>query len=66
MIMSLWRVDDTATSILMTTFYGLLSKGMSVNDAFAQSQHQLMTLDNGKYNDPRYWAAFIVIDALNN
>lgn len=64
MIMSLWRVDDTATRILMTTFYNLLSKGQSVNDAFTQSQHQLISLDNGKYNDPKYWAAFIVIDAL--
>lgn len=66
MIMSLWRVDDTATRILMTTFYDLLSKGHSVNDAFTQSQYQLMSLDNGKYNDPKYWAAFIVIDAMNN
>ena len=64
MIMSLWRVDDTATRILMTTFYDLLSKGLSVNDAFTKSQHQLMSLDNGKYKDPKYWAAFIVIDAL--
>ena len=50
----------------MTTFYDLLSKGHSVNDAFTQSQYQLMSLDNGKYNDPKYWAAFIVIDAMNN
>ena len=64
MIMSLWRVDDTATRILMTTFYYLLSRGQSINDAFTQSQHQLISLDNGKYNDPKYWAAFIVIDAF--
>ena len=63
-IMSLWRVDDTATRLLMTTFYDLLSKGLSINDAFTQSQHKLMSLDNRKYNDPKYWAAFIVIDAL--
>lgn len=64
MIMSLWRVDDTATRILMTAFYDLLSKGLSINDAFTQSQHQLKKLDNGKYNDPKYWAAFIIIDAI--
>ena len=64
MIMSLWRVDDTATRLLMTSFYDLLSKGQSVNEAFTQSQHKLMSLDNGKYSDPKYWAAFIVIDAL--
>jgi CHAT domain-containing protein len=64
MIMSLWRVDDTATRLLMTCFYDLLSKGQSVNEAFTQSQHKLMSLDNGKYSDPKYWAAFIVIDAL--
>ena len=63
-IMSLWRVDDTATRILMTNFYDLLVKGKSINDAFTQSQHQLKSLDNGKYSDPKYWAAFIVIDAL--
>jgi CHAT domain-containing protein len=63
-IMSLWRVDDTATEILMTTFYDLLSKGQPINDALTDSQHQLMAYENGKYSDPRYWAAFIVIDAL--
>lgn len=64
MIMSLWRVDDTATRIIMTNFYDLLSKGVSVNDAFTQSQQELIIRNNGKYNDPKYWAAFIVIDAL--
>lgn len=63
-IMSLWRVDDTATRILMGNFYKTLNQGKSIHDAFTQSQEHLMTVNDGKYNDPKYWAAFIIIDAF--
>lgn len=64
LVMSLWKVDDEATQTLMTNFYQNMVKGISLNEAFTQAQHKLMTMENGKFKDPRFWAAFIMLDAL--
>lgn len=57
-IMSLWEVDDDATSFMMQSFYRNLLKGMDKNDAFELAQKDVKK----KYTDPRYWAAFIMLD----
>lgn len=57
---SLWKVDDTATSELMPTFYeALKTEGVSKSAALQQAQVQL--LHNPKYQHPYYWASFILI-----
>ncbi len=56
LIMSLWKVDDAATQLLMTNFYTNLVKGGSKLKAFKQAQIQLMT----KYKEPYYWGAFVM------
>ena len=60
LIMTLWKVDDKATEILMTSFYSLISKGLSINEAFSQSRDRMKT--SKKYNNPYYWAGFILLD----
>ena len=57
-IMSLWEVDDQATSLMMQTFYSNLVRGRSKRDSFTAAQHEMRK----KYADPRYWAAFIMLD----
>lgn len=57
-IMSLWEVDDDATSFMMQSFYRNLLKGMDKNGAFEAAQRDVKK----KYTDPRYWAAFIMLD----
>lgn len=57
-IMSLWEVDDEATSYMMQSFYRNLFKGMNKRDAFESAQKEVKK----KYTDPRYWAAFIMLD----
>ena len=57
-IMSLWEVDDQATSLMMQTFYSNLMKGKSKRDSFSAAQNEVRK----KYADPRYWAAFIMLD----
>jgi len=52
-VSSLWKVDDLATSFLMTEFYSNL-KAMSKREALRQAQ--LAT--KKKYESPYYWAAF--------
>ena len=62
LVMSLWEVADDATQILMTAFYDNLLQGQSKRDAFHNAQQHLRTVENGFYDKPEYWAAFILLD----
>jgi CHAT domain-containing protein len=58
LLMSLWKVDDTATNELMGTFYKQwTSNKMSVRDAFRTAQTEVRK----KYPHPFYWGAFIML-----
>lgn len=65
LIMSLWKVDDRATQLLMTEFYRNLTTGLSKHQAFMNAQQHLRQCEGGKYNNPVYWAAFILLDATD-
>ena len=60
-LMSLWNVDDEVTQLLMTEFYRGWTSGMSKTAALKNAQ----SIVKEKYPDPRYWAAFILLDALD-
>lgn len=60
-VMSLWKVPDIATSILMTSFYENLMQGNNPRNALLKAQQYLMEQD-ANYKNPYYWAAFIVLD----
>jgi len=57
LIMSLWKVNDEATQILMTTFYGNWLGGMSKSKAFKEAQ---LTVRQ-KFDHPYYWGAFVMV-----
>lgn len=59
-VMSLWKVDDKATEMLMTEFYANLTKGMTKKDAFTSAKNRLKK--EKKYCNPYYWAGFILLD----
>ena len=59
-IMSLWPVDDNATLLMMTEFYANLTKGMTKREAFLAAQNKVKTTVG--FENPRYWAAFIMLD----
>ena len=98
LLMSLWKVDDEATRLLMTQFYKNLTSGMSKYESLKQAQKYVREYEvevevksdvrpsvsahakeqaqqNAskektlkkvrKYEDPYYWAAFILLDAIN-
>lgn len=68
LLMSLWKVDDTATQILMTQFYANYLRGDTKGQkraSFVKAQQYLRACDGGKYDNPVYWAAFIMLDALS-
>jgi len=56
-IMSLWKVDDTATQMLMTEFYRSWIAGKSKTDALRQAQDVV----KASYNHPYYWGAFVLV-----
>lgn len=58
LIMSLWKVDDAATQLMMTTFYEEWLSGKSKHEAFAIAQQTV----RAKHPDPYYWASFIMLD----
>lgn len=69
-MMSLWKVDDFATQMLMTEFYKGLTDGLPKQEAFLKAQKTVRNFKgeiDGVYKDfsnPRYWAAFIMLDGI--
>ncbi len=56
-IMSLWKVDDDATQLLMKEFYhNWLEKGLDRRTAFRAAQIELRKI----YPGPRHWGAFVI------
>ena len=63
LLMSLWKVDDTATRLLMTEFYNHLLRGYSKIEALKKAQ-MYVRIQAG-YEDHEFWAGFILLDGLN-
>ena len=67
-IMSLWKVDDNATQLLMTEFYtNWITKKQPKREAFRNAQNAVRYYKDeyGDYiyiNKPYYWAGFIMLD----
>ena len=59
--LSLWSVDDEATSEIMTGFYSHLKSGKSKKQALRQAKLDYLAGDNDNRRDPFYWAPFILI-----
>lgn len=57
-VMSLWKVSDDATQLLMTHFYKELIRRTSSRQALQNAQD----IVRKSYPEPYYWAAFIVLD----
>lgn len=59
LIMSLWKVNDAATQLLMTEFYrNWITLHQPKREAFRNAQHTV----RARYEEPTYWAGFIMLD----
>lgn len=57
-LMSLWKVSDEATTLLMTSFYEhLLLHRLPKSEALFQAQQTVRK----KFKEPYYWGAFVLI-----
>lgn len=63
LLMSLWKVDDEATKILMVEFYKNYLLGKTKRESLHLAQQSLR--NTPQYSDPEYWAAFILLDGIN-
>ncbi len=65
-LMSLWKVDDEATCLLMTEFYrNWISQKMTKHDALEKAKQTVRSHKEKGWDDPKYWAAFILLDGLD-
>ncbi len=62
MLMSLWKVDDKATAHLMKEFYREWLGGKSKYEALEIAKASVRSCPG--WDDPDYWAAFILIDGI--
>lgn len=60
LVMSLWNVNDRATSEFMQNFYRHLTGGKVMGDAFAEAVAELRRT----HPDPFFWAAFVLLDGI--
>lgn len=66
-IMSLWKVDDDATNLLMKEFYknycsGIVDKRESLRLAQKAVREYKDEDGNLRFDSPYYWAAFVMLD----
>ena len=62
LMMSTKKVYDNTTATLMVNFYCHLNEGLSKREALVKAQQEIR--ESG-YNDAKYWASFILLDALD-
>lgn len=63
LLMSLWKVDDKATSQIMQYFYENISAGLSMSEALQNAQKKMR--ENPSTSQPYYWAGWILLDGIN-
>lgn len=65
-LMSLWKVDDEATCFLMTEFYNnWIGKKMTMLGALEEAKKTVRSQKEKGWDDPKYWAAFILLDGMD-
>jgi hypothetical protein len=61
-VMSLWKVNDHATNLLMSKFMSEIAKGIRPHTALRRA----MLESRNVYNEPRMWAGFTVLTETLN
>ncbi|WP_420577109.1 CHAT domain-containing protein [Ekhidna sp.] len=59
-VMSLWKINDMSTTLLMGGFYKQISNGKRIDESLRISKLELIKRNNGQFAHPYYWAGFIV------
>ena len=62
---SLWNVNDSATSALMRAFYARLNRGAAKPEALREAKLQLLRGSNTAWRNPYFWGAFVLVGEGN-
>ncbi len=60
-IVTLWKIDDRASSKMVPMFYDYLLKGLPISEALSSAKNKMINSDISLYKHPFYWAPFIYI-----
>lgn len=64
-VVSLWNVNDIATSELMKAFYHNLKVGLAKDEALRKAKLELLKGKQRTWQHPYYWAPFVLVGANN-
>jgi len=64
-VSTLWAVNDQSSAIIMAEFYRQLKKGKRKDVALQQAKLHYLDSVDPEYQDPKYWAAFIVMGDMS-
>jgi CHAT domain-containing protein/tetratricopeptide (TPR) repeat protein len=62
-LMSLWKVNDESTSVLMTEFYRNWLQTGNMQDALEKAKSYVRS-QKEEWKSPYYWAPFVLLDAV--
>ena len=61
LVVSLWRVNDASTAMLISRFYEIMLGGAAPAEALQIARRELATGHAGQFSHPWYWAPFVLI-----
>ena len=64
-VSTLWAVNDQSSAIIMAEFYRQLKQGKRKDVALQQAKLHYLDSVDPEYQDPKYWAAFIVMGDMS-
>ncbi len=64
-LMSLWKVNDQASTLLMDNFYGHLLDGETIDEALRQAKLNYLENADELTADPKIWAPLVVYGSLD-
>ncbi len=64
-IMSMWEVEDNAGTEIMESFYKILKKGRSTDNALRQAKLIYLENANARLAHPHYWLSYVSIGSTN-
>ena len=64
-VSTLWAVNDQSSAIIMSEFYRQLKQGKRKDVALQQAKLYYLDSVDPEYQNPKYWAAFIVMGDMS-